>query len=148
MATHQAYLDRVEALDLEELDRHIEAIQSIEGAKATKAQLTATQKQLRYIKQELNAEIKAIRARYQAELSTAGATGGSVMGMLGAFGVKGMRGAGKSHQADAKRRLREKQNRELDPYNRVKLLIDGILAEIDKEKAKIDSYIFDQRNNL
>ncbi len=111
------------------------SITSIAEARSARADLVQMQKELRLIKREIDADIKAIRAQFTQRMVSAAQT---TSGILSVFGRKGMAG---SIRADEKRRLKQEQDRILQPYLVLKLAIDSQILEYDKTKAQIDGMI-------
>ena len=141
MSSAQAYLDRINALGI---DKMATTITSVPDAKAKIAQLRVVKKQLQQIKKEISADIKTIRASYQEQIPSAGSGGATTMRTLGAFGVKGMKGKATNYQADAKRQIKAKQDKALEPYEKVKLVADSFLSQTDVWIAQMDGYVLDQ----
>jgi len=138
MLSPQDYANRIKALGLDKLEINIRNLQE---AKTTNAQLRVLKKQLQQIKKEIAVDIKTIKAKYQAQIPQAGSGGGGFLRTVGVFGVKGMKGQAKQYQALAKQDLRNRQHKELDPYERVKLTVDDLITQIDATLIKINAYI-------
>lgn len=141
MTTPKEYAARLDALGLEEVRVKAE---NVKEAKAAAAQLRIKKKELQNINREIAADMKIIRATYQAKIPAAGSTGGALLRGLGIGGVKGMKGAATSHQAAAKRKVKDQQARDLQPYEKLQNTIKNALAQIDIILAKIDSYILEE----
>lgn len=138
MSTPQEYADRIEAVGLNKIEI---TIGSVPEAKVAALQLRAAKKQLQQVKKEISADMRAIRATHQQQMSGTGSTGSGFMQTLGILGVKGMKGQAKSYQADAKRRVKGQQDKALAPYERLKLTVDSLISQIDVALAQIDGFI-------
>ncbi len=132
MASAQEYRRQIKNLGLERLE--IQASSSTE-AKEVLRKLRALQKELRQIKKNINLDMKGIRAVYQQRMSTAAATSSTVVSLFGKRKLAGQL------RADEKRRLRMERDRKLQPYESIKLAIDGILTQIDNAKIKLQAFI-------
>jgi len=142
MSSPQEYADRIKALGLDKIEI---TINSVPEAKAAASQLRVAKKQLQQIKKEIAADMKVIRGAYQEKMPQAGSAGAGFMQTLGAFGVKGMKGQAKGHQADAKRKVKGQQDKALAPYEKLKLTVDGLVSQVDVGLAKIDGYILENQ---
>lgn len=142
MSSPQEYATRIKALGLDKMEINI---RNVPDAKAASSQLRILKKQLQQIKKEIAIDIKTIKARYQAQIPQAGSGGGGLLRTVGAFGVKGMKGQAKQYEARAKQDIRNKQHKELDPYERVKLTVDDLITQIDATLAKIDAYLLENQ---
>jgi hypothetical protein len=110
-------------------------IKSLDEAQETLSELRDRQKRLRLIKRYVNAAMKAIRADYRQKTSGAVSVSGAFARGLG------KKGAARRMQANKKRRLTQERDRALQPYDRVKLTIDDLLAQMDSTKLKVQAYI-------
>lgn len=111
------------------------SIGSVAEAKATIKDLVQSQKALRQIKKEIDLDIKTIRAGYASRMSTAGAGASNVLTIFG------QRKAAGSARADAKRKLKAEQDRQIAPYQQVKLTIDDMINQMDRAKIQLQNYI-------
>jgi hypothetical protein len=110
--------------------------ETIPEAKQLQTSIRQMQIELRQVKKEVSAEMKAIRARYATASAKVRPSGLSV------FGGKG---AKRSNVASQKQELREKRDRELSPYESLKLAIDSALTQLDGAKLEIQIWIDEQQ---
>jgi hypothetical protein len=111
--------------------------ESVPEAKATLAEIRQKQKRLRLIKKDVNAELRAIRARYSQK------AGGVSPGVISSL-VLG-KGTAKSLAASKRRNIRADRDRELQPYEEVKRIIDNALVELDEAKYRISAWLDQNR---
>lgn len=111
------------------------SISTVADAKATLKDLTQSQKALRQLKKEITLDIKTIRVGYADRMVGAGATASGV------FTLFGQRKTAGSIRADAKRRLKAEQDRQIAPYEQVKLMIDDMINQMDRAKIQLQNYI-------
>ena len=133
MPTIYELIERVDALVPEEGLGF--SISSIEEAKLALKKVRLLQKELRIVKREVNTVMKSIRADYSAKLPDAGSGGGFALRLLGG------KGAARQHEALAKRDLRNRRDRELEPYEKLKDYIDSAILSGDRAKLEIEEYI-------
>lgn len=115
-------------------------ISTVSEAKQALAEIRQIQKELRLIKRQMNDIMKAIRAKYASQSGNAGSSGATMMRLLGG------KGAARKHQADAKRRLKVQRDKELQPYDSVKRLIDDALVNADRSKLQIEQWMAAAKN--
>lgn len=133
MASAEEYLRQVRALGFDK-KRTFEVNTSAE-AKSLLANIRQWQKELRHIKKNINLEMKAIRARYTQQKSSAGSGGSTLMNLMGK-----RRAAGR-WRAESNRQLTAQRDRELGPYEQIKTMIDSLLLEMDRVKLQIEQQI-------
>lgn len=112
------------------------SVDSVEEAKQTLKQIRQQQKELRFIKKQISADIKAIRGGYQQAIANVG----SGPGLAGFF--IGKKNASEI-KASQKRELRNRQNREIQPYEQAKQVIDNLLIQLDSIKLTFEKYILE-----
>lgn len=110
-------------------------ISTVADAKAMLKELSASQKGLRQLKKEITLDIKTIRAGYADKMAGAGSAASGV------FTLFGQRKTAGSIRADAKRRLKSEQDRQIAPYEQVKLMIDNMINQMDRAKIQLQNYI-------
>jgi hypothetical protein len=110
---------------------------NVEEARLMLKQLRQQQKEIRFIKKQISADVKTIRGRYQQAIANVG-SGPGLSGFI--FGKKNATGL----KASQKRDLRNKQSRELEPYEQAKQVIDNLLVQLDSAKLTIEKYLMEQ----
>jgi hypothetical protein len=133
MATAKDYAQQVDRI-AKSLPKKVEGAAH---AKAVIAQIRMAQKELRQVKSTINLEIKAIRNAYKQQKP--GSTGA---GILRIFGKRKLAG---QLSADAKRQASAERDKQIAPYERVKLLIDDVLAQLDGHKIRLDQLIIEEK---
>ena len=108
---------------------------SVSEAKGARKQAVFQQKRLRYIKSQLNLEMKYIRNHYSQKSRGAGSRGSFVLKLMLKPGLAG------NYRAHAKHVLRAERNAVLLPYERVKTRIDNGITQLDRVKYEIDTFI-------
>lgn len=98
-------------------------------------ELNQGKRELNQIKREANQTMKEIRTVYKERIANAGSSGGALLGLFG------KRGAGRSYAANAKRSERDRRDRELEPYNTVKLAIDDLVVQIERAKINVQKEV-------
>lgn len=104
------------------------------GDRQRKALARLTQQQLRLVKRDLSATMRAIRAHYQGEKAKVGKTGGAFVGAM----VFGQRSMGKLNTLN-RDHLRRQQIAALAPYERMSMHIDYLIAELSRAIAEADA---------
>lgn len=132
MATPSEYRTLVENL-VEPINGRMEWSSTAE-AKAHKARVAQVQKDLRRVKQEITAEIRAINSRYQTRKAMIGKS--FTAGLAAAF--FGSRRAGRINAIN-RDALRREQYDAVLPYQECKNHIDSILADLDRVTVHIDA---------
>ena len=107
-----------------------------EEAKIQLNRIRLKQKELRLVKKDINATMKAIRSEYTARKAQVGTGLGS--GIMA--GLLGKKAVGRSNAIE-KENLRRKQAAELSPYSALARAIDDALIQLDKVKIQIEMSI-------
>ena len=105
-------------------------------AKICLAKNRLMQKELRFIRKDVNNTIKSIRSNFIARKTEVGKGIGTSL-MAFAFG----RGASGKMNVMKRENIRQLQIMELSPYNSIIRLIDEALIQLDKNKIGLESYM-------
>ncbi|RLI51184.1 MAG: hypothetical protein DRP09_19470 [Candidatus Thorarchaeota archaeon] len=132
MASPSQYRSQIKNLGLDNLEM---TASSIAEAKNAIKRTRNLQKMLRQIKQNINLDMKTIRANYRQKMSTAASTSSTIVTILGKRKLAGQM------RASEKRRLRMERDRTLQPYESIKLMIDDLLIQMDSAKAQFQAFI-------
>jgi hypothetical protein len=100
-------------------------------------ELGQIESEIRLIKKSITLDMQNIRQQYSEKSANAGSGGSAV------FSIFGKRGSAGKWRADAKRNLAMQKAKELQPYERIKLLIDGQLVNIAQTKAQLKELMKD-----
>ena len=117
------------------LDRLKFSASNLVEAKAVLVKIREAQGMLRQMKRSINVDMKQIRSEYAQRAVSAASGTSAVLALLG------KRGAAGRVRADEKRRLGHERDRELAPYNDLKLSIDDMLAQLGGAKLRTESFI-------
>ncbi len=101
------------------------------------AEIREKQQRLRLLKKDVDAQIKALRSRYERKASSVSPGLGSTL-LLG-------KGKAKSFAASQKREIRAAKDRQVAPFEQVKHLIDHVLVEMDSAKARLVAWCAEER---
>lgn len=96
--------------------------------------LRQKEKELHFLKKEINFQTKQIRLNYQEKASNAEA---------GFLATLAGRGRAIQHKANKKRQINDELNRVLKPYEELKLFIDKLLSQISGVKISLQEYTKD-----
>ena len=132
MTTAAEYAKRLEAI---RLDVASIEVSTIGEANAALTRIRLAQKEVRQIKTAINLDMKTIRAKYEEKIQTAGMGGSAFFTLMGKWKVAGQ------HRAGAKRNLAAERDRELKPYESLRLAADNLLLQMDKAKILVQNCI-------
>ena len=138
MTTPERYLQIISEMGLEHLEIQVS---SISEAKQLLSQMRDYQRQLRFLKRDINSEMRAIRAEYTAKMASAAST---TSGIVSLFGKRKLAG---QIRAAEKRRLRSERDQILAPYENVKRVIDDLQIQIERAKVQLKAFIEQMRSS-
>jgi hypothetical protein len=132
VASPDEYRAQISALGLDKA-----SLSASTAAEAKQALLKCRrfQGELRLIKKAVSLEMKVIRAASASEAASAGSL------TAGAFSLFGKRGIAGRIRADAKRSVRASRDRELQPYENLKLMVDDLLHQLDAARLRFQHYL-------
>lgn len=137
MATPTQYRKRITELGLDRLEFHVS---TLDEAKSWLAKVRTLETQLRQIKREINMEISVIRDNYKTKAASAASSGA----LLEVFGKR--KAAGQL-RASRKRDLTSQRDREIAPYQQVKLTIDDLLTQTGSAKTQIQTWMTEAKTD-
>ncbi|MEO0574990.1 MAG: zinc ribbon domain-containing protein [Pseudomonadota bacterium] len=123
------------AIDALGIDKRQLLASTAEQAKDQIRTIRSLQGELRSIKRTANLEMKTIRAAYRDKIANAGSVTGGIFSLFGKRGLAG------NLRADAKRATRRDRDRDLAPFEDLKLYIDNLLAQLADAKNQFDAYL-------
>jgi hypothetical protein len=105
-------------------------------------QIVQVQKELRQIKKEIGLTVKDLRGQYADQKAKVGKGGFGTGVMQGLFGKKAVGGM----NAAQKNKIRQNQDKQLDPYEDLQRKVDRLVLEYDSHKLKIEGWIAQQKD--
>lgn len=132
----QDYLNRVQAV-VNKLKPQID-YSTIQNAKHSVKLIRNAQKELRAIKKQVNDVMKKIRADYAEQAQKGGG------GFSTALRIAGKKKAAGQLNTKVKQQLKQKQEKALEPYEKVKSAIDSSILQLDSVKVQIENLIAQQ----
>ena len=106
-----------------------------EEARGHRRLLRQQQKELKFLKREINSMISVVESEFPAARTTVGRGFGAGL----AAGFFGRRMAGRVNAARRDALRRERQQQAVAPYNGLKLLIDRLIVSLNSTRAQLES---------
>lgn len=136
MRTANEYFQRFQDLGVDGMDL---SVSTLDEAKRALQTCRSTQRELRQMKRDINADLKLVRQHHKEITASAGS------GMATALRLFGKRKLAGSISADAKRAARSDRDAATLPYERLKRIIDDVINQLDRAKLNIENWIEEAR---
>ena len=141
MTTPQEYLERLATavggkVTENGIAAELEHDETLAGMQSLRKRIVQMQTDIRFIKKQINQEMKEIRQGYSQQAANV---------QPGFLSIMAGKGHARKDVADKKRQLARERDAVLHPYNVVKLGIDDLLTQLDSQKINLGGLIEEEK---